>query len=876
MNVKGIHLIGMALLCAGLASCQVDTKLEYAKGGGIEKDQVMPAAPQVERQGLAVSAGERALRAVVGSGPHVFSAEDRIYFRSEYLTPAIAEDGSVRLDVAKTASGDYRLLCFPKGSRYWYRPGNDNPFKDLVIPYSQFYRRTVESLALYPLLARYDGSGSGIEFTEVISAVGITLTGNARVASVHLQNNSTAEDLSVAMAGVAAYDPDKGFVLQEGVDFVNLNCTDGGRGVDISGGETFYLVLAPGSFPQGLTLTVTDMAHKGQRFDIPAFDLAAGQVTAFSFSYAPDEDLLFFEHFDNFVWGGHVKGNRAVASYAPDALSSPGTDRKGTEEAFTTVGVTTPGSYYIQENWNTVNGWTVGERPSVSREYVTSRNLADMTYLFRCQEYQGCLSVGSGDGNRGGFQPLKSFPVDDAYYGVQLDFDVCLRYGTEDNFYAQLNGSGITSSLIVDGKEVALEDNLDGNNTYSYTFQNICTIRRSDIPAPSSERYADGWHHVRMILTNLNDLSALGLWGYDSDSIRHGAFIDNVEIRYVPIRHPENRLRVMLYNIQNGMWADQGNNFDNFVSFVRKYDPDVCIFCEAQSFWPTDIASEKGYSSSNYHLFNRKRTETVSQPGTDVKAAENAEWRALASRFGHPYHAVSGYTDDFPQVITSKYPVKTIKRLTSGLAHGAGHFQVSVGGEAVNFVSMHMWPFKYAKSKWNADTTAQKASAALLEGYIDAKNEVVNILKATVSRTDCGDNWLLMGDTNSVSPIDGDYYDDISFDRWLSEQENWVLPHEAFRSGAYGRDLYDMLREGEGSLYTGTGRFMPTTASAIRMDIMYGSESMRRRVGSMSLVVRDNWSNITSSAVYDPESDSKHARVPSDHRPLLIEFDMAK
>ena len=36
----------------------------------------------------------------------------------------------------------------------------------------------------------------------------------------------------------------------------------------------------------------------------------------------------------------------------------------------------------------------------------------------------------------------------------------------------------------------------------------------------------------------------------------------------------ETPLRVLYWNIQNGMWADQGNNYDNFVEWVKRYDPD--------------------------------------------------------------------------------------------------------------------------------------------------------------------------------------------------------------------------------------------------------------------------------------------------------------
>lgn len=881
--MKNRILLPSLVLLLAAASCQPDMKLQYAMGGGIEKEQTMPEVPDGNSMQFVIGTQEGSLRAQIGTGAHVFSSQDRVYLRSEYYSPTVDSEGNVRLDVTEVSSGKYQMFLFPKGSRYWYRPGEDIPLKNLVIPYSQFYRSTVDSLAYFPFYGEYNGTAGGsVVFKDVISAVGIILRGNARIASVHLKNKSESHLLSDNLAGVASFDPVKGFVLEEGVDFVNLNCTDGGAGVPVtSSGKTFYLVLSPGDYSKGLTLTVTGMDHKGQTFDVPAFSVNAGEVKTFSFDYAPDADLLFFEHFDNFVWGGNVQGNPASASYAPDALSSPGADRRGTEEAFSAVGITTPGSALIQANWTTVNGWSVAERPSVSMDYVRSRNIGDYTYLFRCQEYQGCVSVGAGDELRGGLQPIKEFNFGDAYFGLSLSFDICLRYGTEDKFCTQLSGSGIASRLVIDGREIALQNSLDGNNTYTHGFQNVCSIARQDIPAPSTERYENGWHHVEMEFQNLNEMSALGLWGFDTEaSLKHGAFIDNIEIRYLPIQHPAKSLKVLLYNIQNGMWADQGNNFDNFVAFVNKYDPDVCIFCEAQSLWKTGEAANAAGSGASYQLFTSKAGR-----GSTAEVLENAQWRDLAARFGHSYHAVGGYHDDYPQVITSKYPVTTKARITSGkdadgrstnIQHGAGHFQVTVQGETINFVSLHMWPFKYAPSVWNASAQVQEQSAANLEGYDFEKREVEAILNATTKRTDCGDNWLIMGDTNSVSPIDGDYYDSISYSRWDNEGYKWVQAHEAFRSGSFGRPLYDVLREGEGSLYTGPGRFMTSTGGAVRMDIMYGSESMRRRVCPMSLIVRDNWCNITTSAVYDPDSDSKHASLPSDHRPLLIEFDMSK
>ena len=36
-------------------------------------------------------------------------------------------------------------------------------------------------------------------------------------------------------------------------------------------------------------------------------------------------------------------------------------------------------------------------------------------------------------------------------------------------------------------------------------------------------------------------------------------------------------VNILVWNIQNGMWSDQGNNYDNFVAWVKGNDPDICI-----------------------------------------------------------------------------------------------------------------------------------------------------------------------------------------------------------------------------------------------------------------------------------------------------------
>ena len=89
-------------------------------------------------------------------------------------------------------------------------------------------------------------------------------------------------------------------------------------------------------------------------------------------------------------------------------------------------------------------------------------------------------------------------------------------------------------------------------------------------------------------------------------------------------------MRLLYWNIQNGMWSDQSNGYDNFVAWVKGYDPDVCVWCEAQSIYKSGTA---------------ERMDSVDRYLT-------ANWGELAARYGHKYWYVGGHRDNFPQVVT--------------------------------------------------------------------------------------------------------------------------------------------------------------------------------------------------------------------------------
>lgn len=109
-------------------------------------------------------------------------------------------------------------------------------------------------------------------------------------------------------------------------------------------------------------------------------------------------------------------------------------------------------------------------------------------------------------------------------------------------------------------------------------------------------------------------------------------------------KNPKNNMRLLYWNIQNGMWSGQGDNYDKFVEWVRAYDPDVCVWCEAQSIYKTGTA-DKMDAADRYLVGN---------------------WGELAARYGHKYWYVGGHRDNYPQVITSKYPIENVGAHRSG------------------------------------------------------------------------------------------------------------------------------------------------------------------------------------------------------------------
>ena len=293
-------------------------------------------------------------------------------------------------------------------------------------------------------------------------------------------------------------------------------------------------------------------------------------------------------------------------------------------------------------------------------------------------------------------------------------------------------------------------------------------------------------------------------------------------------------LKVLYWNIQNGMWHDQGNNYDDFVSYVREIDPDICIWAEAESRYITDTCMKMTIPEDQYLPWN---------------------WDVLASRYGHNYSLICGKRDGFPQVVTSKYPLQIVKRIKGNgddilVAHGAGWAKVDLGkGKELNIVTVHTWPFRYG---YGAED--QTASAEAREGDFFRASEIKYICEETVGTVPdaSAQLWLMTGDFNAISSVDNYHYE-------LDASDPAFLVHDYIRGNTPYIDLIERFHPGE---------FCKSTFSGRRIDFAYVSPALFKRVKSASHLYEG-----FAKATRDPRGKAvKNFCHPSDHYPILFVF----
>lgn len=296
----------------------------------------------------------------------------------------------------------------------------------------------------------------------------------------------------------------------------------------------------------------------------------------------------------------------------------------------------------------------------------------------------------------------------------------------------------------------------------------------------------------------------------------------------------KSNLRILYWNIQNGMWSGQNDNYNEFVNWVKKQNPDICVWCEAQTIYKTGTADV--IEASDRYLPDH--------------------WEELAKRYGHSYHYIGGYRDNYPQVITSRYPIKNISRIIgaepdSVVTHGAGWAQVTIDSQTINIVSVHTWPQAFAFRAEDKEVSKAEHGGdkyRLMEMEFICKHTIL-----TDSNT-VNQNWIMLGDFNSRSRIDNVIYK-------YPEDDTRFLVHDYIKANTPYIDIIAQKHPGE---------FKTTTGKEARIDFVYCTSPLFKRIIDAD-VITDNY----TKPVRDPQNLSNFWH-PSDHRPIIVDFNLKK
>ena len=289
--------------------------------------------------------------------------------------------------------------------------------------------------------------------------------------------------------------------------------------------------------------------------------------------------------------------------------------------------------------------------------------------------------------------------------------------------------------------------------------------------------------------------------------------------------------RILYWNIQNGMWSDQADNYKNFVKFVRKKKPDVCVWAEAKTLYIT--GTEEKLDEDEQYL-----------PG---------HWKELAARYGHPYVCIAMHRDNYPQVITSRWPMEEMLHIEGAqpdsiVAHGAGWIRVDVAGKKLNVVSVHTYPQKY---RYGIPVSDRPRSAAAREGDAYRRMEVKYICDHTVLKDpEAKDNfWFMCGDFNSVTRADNHHYKlpedapDFQCQDYIAQETPYI-------------DIIARLNPGV---------FLTSNRGPRRGDYVFCTQGLFDRLKN-AWVVNEKWT------IPVPDTGGTYFYHPSDHRPIIADF----
>lgn len=694
------------------------------------------------------------------------------------------------VDVESSPFGVYVAYMLESDNASFY---GENPAENVLVPNAQFLHKKKDLQAI-PLFARFDSTyGSYLDFRPPYAVLDFVIPGT--LTSVKLSSDTP-------VCGLLSWNRSENvFLYGDASKDLVLNCT-GGQGAE--GGH--YPLMVFGQNLKGVTVRACDNHHHMFEVSLGDIDLEPGSYRRFSLDGRSPVGMLWFEGFDLCAWGGQVisqKDGFYPLAQAPGLSGDESLD--GYEYASNKVDFSAAGSGFIQSSFLD-HADPVRESHSMSDSYIRSRGFDDYLYMLRCRECPGYISVGMGNRGRGMFAmyPLEGIQ---AMKNLEVSFRLCIDPSTDDAIQFLAEGSSaVIKEWSVDGVS-GIPDSLSLKRTTASLTMN------ADLLGGAGQ-----WKTVRAVVDNCTDATAFKWMAASSESGNHGFYLDEICVKEVPGGwNARDCLRVLYWNIQNGMWYDQ-YGYDHFVEFVNRFSPDICVWCEARTNYESGSDTWIPVEQDSY------------LPGN---------WTALAARYGHQYVGISRRDQEaYPQVVTSRYPIEKLLQLgkiegESPIMHGAGLFKVNTPAGGYYFVTLHLNP--------HSDEDAERL------------REITRILEKTVLDNywvpDRG--WFVLGDFNSHSRKDAAFLSNLEVD----SPKYWVHDHIASETS-----LVDLLA----TRYPGKNYFT-TTYGFSRFDYIYLDAGTYSRVRNAGV--------ITSTWTTPEPTGLSNFYTPSDHRPILVDID---
>lgn len=262
-------------------------------------------------------------------------------------------------------------------------------------------------------------------------------------------------------------------------------------------------------------------------------------------------------------------------------------------------------------------------------------------------------------------------------------------------------------------------------------------------------------------------------------------------------------MRLITYNILEGMKLDTASGKPAFVAWAKKMDPDILALQEVTNF--TQASLEK-----------------------------------LAEQYGHKYAVLLIEGEKFPVAITSKYPILQVQKISDNMDRGF----ITASIQGFNIISVHLTPFDYRK-----------------------RAQEIDLMLAHINAQPSKQNWILMGDFNTLSPVDSAHYSD---GRMIANYQAYEKKYAPILKLADGKIDYSVIEKVHKAGFTDIlhklhpafvktvhpKRYEPKTGADLssRIDFIFVSKDLVKKAATARVLMDDFTDNY------------------SDHYPVLLEL----